>query len=576
MIEAGKVLQNRYRVQKQIGQGGMGAVYVATDERFGSVVAIKETLVLQENYRKAVEREARLLNSLKHPALPRVSDHFDDENGQFIVMEYIAGDDLSEMMERSNKAFLLEKVLDWADQLLDALEFLHTQEIPVIHRDIKPQNLKLTPRGQIILLDFGLAKGNPSDVSHQTAAKSIFGYSRNYASLEQIQGTGTDPRSDIYSLAATLYHLMTGMAPEDALTRAMHVLSGQPDSLKPANAVHTQVPRGVAAVLQNSMDLNSNQRPATAKEMRTMFREHEKYAHLLVSENLNEAKTVVGKPIPTEISARETKILPLTSGKQSDAKTEILTENLSQITAFKSAGIDTEGKAAGFSTAENAQPNAPKKRNLVGVAALVGLLLAASGFGVYYMKPEALSFSSRGSNLVEPNNSVEAVIENPKTESTNTQISDPAINSATSNNAPINEKTTSETAAKIDVPPKPDEPAKPADPGKNTAKTDKTATLKSLEDLDLGDEEIRIKGDKVYVGNMVISDKGIKTPDGMINLDDEDMPRKTPNPPRNIPPLTPEQMRKLTPQQRRKLKMIRQNQQKQTPSPPTAPPKNPY
>lgn len=576
MIEAGKVLQNRYRVQKQIGQGGMGAVYVATDERFGSVVAIKETLVLQENYRKAVEREARLLNSLKHPALPRVSDHFDDENGQFIVMEYIAGDDLSEMMERSNKAFLLEKVLDWADQLLDALEFLHTQEIPVIHRDIKPQNLKLTPRGQIILLDFGLAKGNPSDVSHQTAAKSIFGYSRNYASLEQIQGTGTDPRSDIYSLAATLYHLMTGMAPEDALTRAMHVLSGQPDSLKPANAVHTQVPRGVAAVLQNSMDLNSNQRPATAKEMRTMFREHEKYAHLLVSENLNEAKTVVGKPIPTEISARETKILPLTSGKQSDAKTEILTENLSQITAFKSAGIDTEGKAAGFSTAENAQPNAPKKRNLVGVAALVGLLLAASGFGVYYMKPEALGFSSRGSNLVEPNNSVEAVIENPKTESTNTQISDPAINSATSNNAPINEKTTSETAAKIDVPPKPDEPAKPADPGKNTAKTDKTATLKSLEDLDLGDEEIRIKGDKVYVGNMVISDKGIKTPDGMINLDDEDMPRKTPNPPRNIPPLTPEQMRKLTPQQRRKLKMIRQNQQKQTPSPPTAPPKNPY
>lgn len=576
MIEAGKVLQNRYRVQKQIGQGGMGAVYVATDERFGSVVAIKETLVLQENYRKAVEREARLLNSLKHPALPRVSDHFDDENGQFIVMEYIAGDDLSEMMERSNKAFLLEKVLDWADQLLDALEFLHTQEIPVIHRDIKPQNLKLTPRGQIILLDFGLAKGNPSDVSHQTAAKSIFGYSRNYASLEQIQGTGTDPRSDIYSLAATLYHLMTGMAPEDALTRAMHVLSGQPDSLKPANAVHTQVPRGVAAVLQNSMDLNSNQRPATAKEMRTMFREHEKYAHLLVSENLNEAKTVVGKPIPTEISARETKILPLTSGKQSDAKTEILTENLSQITAFKSAGIDTEGKMAGFSTAENAQPNAPKKRNLVGVAALVGLLLAASGFGVYYMKPEALGFSSRGSNLVEPNNSVEAVIENPKTESTNTQISDPAINSATSNNAPINEKTTSETAAKIDVPPKPDEPAKPADPGKNTAKTDKTATLKSLEDLDLGDEEIRIKGDKVYVGNMVISDKGIKTPDGMINLDDEDMPRKTPNPPRNIPPLTPEQMRKLTPQQRRKLKMIRQNQQKQTPSPPTAPPKNPY
>lgn len=141
MIEAGTVLQNRYRVQKQIGQGGMGAVYVATDERFGSVVAIKETLVMETNFRKAIEREARLLNSLKHAALPRVSDHFEEDNGQFIVMEYIAGDDLSEMMEREQKAFLETDVINWADQLLDALDFLHNQEIPVIHRDIKPQNL---------------------------------------------------------------------------------------------------------------------------------------------------------------------------------------------------------------------------------------------------------------------------------------------------------------------------------------------------------------------------------------------------------------------------------------------------
>ncbi|HEX8637917.1 MAG TPA: serine/threonine-protein kinase, partial [Pyrinomonadaceae bacterium] len=175
MIEAGKVLQNRYRVERQIGQGGMGAVYVAVDERFGSVVAIKETLVPEDAYRKAIEREARLLNSLKHVALPRVSDYFFDDNGQFIVMEYIAGEDLFEMMARNGKPFPLEDVLKWADQLLDALDFLHTQEIPVIHRDIKPQNLKLTARGQIILLDFGLAKGNPTDISHQTAAKSIFG-----------------------------------------------------------------------------------------------------------------------------------------------------------------------------------------------------------------------------------------------------------------------------------------------------------------------------------------------------------------------------------------------------------------
>src|SRR5256714_4660154 len=217
MIVTGTTLQQRYRIDKQIGQGGMGAVYVATDERFGSTVAIKETLCMDDNFRKAIEREARLLNSLKHAALPRVSDHFLEENGQFLVMEYIPGEDLSHMVE-GGEIFPVDKVLRWADQLLDALEYLHNQSIPVIHRDIKPQNLKLTSSDQIILLDFGLAKGNPTDAGHHTAAKSIFGYSRNYASIEQIQGTGTDPRSDLYSLAAALYHLLTRVPPEDALT----------------------------------------------------------------------------------------------------------------------------------------------------------------------------------------------------------------------------------------------------------------------------------------------------------------------------------------------------------------------
>src|SRR6185369_5586610 len=249
MIEAGKLLQQRYRIDKQIGQGGMGAVYVATDERFGSTVAIKETLFMDDNYRKAIEREARLLNSLKHAALPRVTDHFLEENVQFLVMEFIAGEDLAHHLEATNKPFAVDTVLTWADQLLDALDFLHNQVNPVIHRDIKPQNLKVTPNGQIILLDFGLAKGNPTDAGHQTAAKSIFGYSRNYASLEQIQGTGTDPRSDLYSLAATLYHLLTGVPPEDALTRAMAVLSKRPDPLLPANSIRPEIPAGVAGVL---------------------------------------------------------------------------------------------------------------------------------------------------------------------------------------------------------------------------------------------------------------------------------------------------------------------------------------
>src|SRR6476620_1601481 len=105
MIEAGKLLQQRYRIDRQIGQGGMGAVYVATDQRFGSTVAIKETLCMDDNFRKAIEREARLLNSLKHAALPRVSDHFLESEVQFLVMEYIQGEDLGRMLEDQGHAF---------------------------------------------------------------------------------------------------------------------------------------------------------------------------------------------------------------------------------------------------------------------------------------------------------------------------------------------------------------------------------------------------------------------------------------------------------------------------------------
>ena len=280
MLEKGQILQDRYRIEKQIGQGGMGAVYVAVDQRFGSTVAIKETLFFGENFEKAFEREARLLNSLRHPALPNVRDYFTEKNTQYLVMEFIAGEDLSEKLEKNGEPFNLDEVLDWSKQLLEALSFLHTQEIPVVHRDIKPQNLKLTPHGQIVLLDFGLAKGNPTDAANLTNTKSIFGYSRNYASLEQMQGTGTDPRSDLYSLAATIYHLLTGNPPVDSLTRAMSVLSEQPDPLVSANQIHRQIPKGIANILNQAMNLNANQRPASAQEMLEMLNNSDKYADL--------------------------------------------------------------------------------------------------------------------------------------------------------------------------------------------------------------------------------------------------------------------------------------------------------
>ncbi|HJR09346.1 MAG TPA: serine/threonine-protein kinase [Pyrinomonadaceae bacterium] len=304
MIAPDTLLQNRYLVTEQIAQGGMGAVYVATDQRFQSTVALKETFFDDPNLRRAFEREAHLLNRLRHPALPKVSDHFLESDGQFLVMEYIPGKDLAELLVERGTAFPVADVLAWADELLDALDYLHTQESPIVHRDIKPQNLKLTPRGHIVLLDFGLAKGMSLQLSRVSAtASSVFGYSRNYAPLEQIQGAGTDVRSDLYSLGATLYHLMTGATPPDALTRATAVLNAQPDPLRPANEVHGQVPVAVAGVLARAMSQSAAGRPQTASGMRAELRQATR-----ATETGTSAETHIDAPAASILSEQETRL----------------------------------------------------------------------------------------------------------------------------------------------------------------------------------------------------------------------------------------------------------------------------
>jgi len=273
MLTPGTVLRDSYIIVRLIAQGGMGAVYLAKHQRLGSTVAVKETFFDDASLLKAFEREARLLAGLRHAALPKVIDHFAEGDGWFLVMEFITGDDLAEMLKKRGSAFPISQVLDWGDQLLSALEYLHKQTPPVIHRDIKPQNLKLTEEGQVVLLDFGLAKGQAEGMSHMTAGHSIRGYTPAYAPLEQMQGAGTDARSDLYALAATLYHLMTGFTPADAFNRAAVMVTGQPDPLRPANALDPQVPQPVADLLLNAMSQDRGPRPASAAVMRRMLRD---------------------------------------------------------------------------------------------------------------------------------------------------------------------------------------------------------------------------------------------------------------------------------------------------------------
>lgn len=246
-------------------------MYQAMDENLNCVVAVKETFAKTEEHRRAFRREAELLANLNHPTLPKVMDHFTQGEEQFLVMQFVSGHDLAELLGLREQPFAVEKVLGWAEQLLDALEELHSYEPPIIHRDLKPSNLKVTSKGRVVLLDFGLAKGAAGQMSTADAdsqPKSIYGYTPNYAPLEQIRGAGTDARSDLYSLGATMWSLLTGKVPPDALSRVAEKEEGNADPLIHAHELNADVPVSVSEAISRAMNLNRNQRPASAAEMR--------------------------------------------------------------------------------------------------------------------------------------------------------------------------------------------------------------------------------------------------------------------------------------------------------------------
>ncbi|HVS81881.1 MAG TPA: serine/threonine-protein kinase, partial [Pyrinomonadaceae bacterium] len=376
MLSPETILQGRYRIIRQLGQGGMGAVYEAVDQRLDTTVALKETLFTDEKLRKQFEREARLLARMHHQALPRVSDHFNEGTGQFLVMQYIAGDDLSEMLAQRNGPFPQEEVLVWADQLCDALDYLHTQDPEIIHRDIKPQNLKSTARGQVVLLDFGLAKGSAGQMSVVTTSASIFGYTPNYAPLEQVQGLGTDARSDIYALAATLFHLLTNVKPPDALSRAGAIINGQPDPLPLANTVDAHVSRAVAAVLNKGMSQKRDDRFASAALMREAFR-----VASMSGAELGDAETVLASGAAaysgasTVASDKSTKLL----GEQTQAGgNEAQTLLAADATKFR-------GATARGETVTAVRSMSGPKRSRIWLAAVFLLVLIAGGAGGFYV-----------------------------------------------------------------------------------------------------------------------------------------------------------------------------------------------
>ena len=251
-LQAGEVLRRRYKVTALIGQGGMGSIYQAEDLRLkGRLCAIKEVQSdslaapdMQRQQRDQFYREASVLARLDHPNLPKVSDFFSVEGRDYLVMDFVPGRDLKEIMDearRNGRCLPEAEVLNWAMQLAEALEHLHSQNPPIVHRDIKPSNLKLTPSGLLKLVDFGLVKLLAPDERTVTVVQGLG--TAHYTPLEQYGGdTGhTDARTDIYSLGATLYHLLTNEPPPEAKQRFLRpeVLK-PPRSLNPALSVNTE------------------------------------------------------------------------------------------------------------------------------------------------------------------------------------------------------------------------------------------------------------------------------------------------------------------------------------------------
>jgi serine/threonine-protein kinase len=255
-LTIGQVLQERYRIDALLAQGEMGAVYRATDETFGTPVAIKEDLEATPEAQEQFRREASALLELDHANLPRITDHFVvPDQGQYLVMDYVEGEDLGQIVDRE-KAVPEQQALGWTGQVLEALEYLHSQKI--IHGDVKPANIRITPEGKVCLVDLGLAyAGDRGQETAQSRGEATSGF----ASPERCGQGQIDARSDVYSVGATLYALLTGQASPDALD-----LVADEAQLVPPRQLNPEVTVEVEEAVLQAMQLSAADRFQTVAE----------------------------------------------------------------------------------------------------------------------------------------------------------------------------------------------------------------------------------------------------------------------------------------------------------------------
>src|SRR5215213_9072765 len=295
--------QGRYRIVNQLGQNGTGTGYEAFDNVLGANVLLKEirdnsgkvTTPAQLEARKlSFAKKAKALTEMNHESLLLVKDFFSEIDHHYLVTEFAEGNSLSELLEKNKKPFALADVSNWADGLLDALNYLHTLTPPVIHGEVKPHNVRLSANGRVKLHVFNLVK-SADEINAAMANQTFDAAVLPYLPLEQIwQGLDAaskkviltnyddksekileqpaDARSDVFSLAATLYHLLTARIPADALTRSIDILEGKADPLKSPTLLNPDVPQEVSEVLMKAMEIKRENRFSSAVIMKQVLR----------------------------------------------------------------------------------------------------------------------------------------------------------------------------------------------------------------------------------------------------------------------------------------------------------------
>ena len=264
-LSQGQVINHRYRIVRLLGQGGFGAVYRAWDINLNRSCALKENLDASPAAQAQFGREAMLLANLSHPNLARVTDYFFIQGqGQYLVMDYIEGEDVQAILDGTQGPLPATQALEWIGQICEALSYLHSQNPPIIHRDVKPANIKITPQGRAVLVDFGIAKIFDPHLRTTVGARAV---TPGFSPPEQYGQAATDARSDIYALGATLYTLLTGQVPPSSVD----ILSGDAPPLRSAQALNPQVPPSASEAIEKAMRVNRGERFANALEFKQAF-----------------------------------------------------------------------------------------------------------------------------------------------------------------------------------------------------------------------------------------------------------------------------------------------------------------